>query len=167
MSAEPSIVRLEHWGPGDLGLLRGLHADPAMMEHLGGPESEEKLADRLARYRAPGSGMFRVVELEGGESAGSIGLWTRTWRGEDIWETGWAVLPRFQRRGIALAAARAVIEKAASRPERHALHAFPAVENGPSNAICRRLGFVLVEESELEYPPGHRMRCNVWRLELG
>ncbi|HVH31866.1 MAG TPA: GNAT family N-acetyltransferase, partial [bacterium] len=46
------------------------------------------------------------------------------------------------------------------------LHAFPSVENGPSNAICRKLGFTLQEEADFEYPPGHSMRCNDWRLDL-
>ena len=36
---ELSDVRLEPWGEGDLALLRGLVGDPAMMVHLGGPES--------------------------------------------------------------------------------------------------------------------------------
>ena len=46
------------------------------------------------------------------------------------------------------------------------MHAFPSVENAPSNAVCRRLGFELVEECESEYPPGTPMRCNDWRLDL-
>lgn len=46
------------------------------------------------------------------------------------------------------------------------MHAFPSVENAPSNAICRKLGFALVEESEFEYPPSNLMRCNDWRLDL-
>jgi RimJ/RimL family protein N-acetyltransferase len=40
------------------------------------------------------------------------------------------------------------------------------VENLASNAICRKLGFTLVEEAEFEYPPGNFMRCNDWRLDL-
>ncbi len=81
-------VRLEPWGEGDLPLLRRLMGEPAMTEHLGGLESEEKL------------------------------------------------------------------------------HAFPSVENAPSNAICPKLGFELLGEHDFEYPPGHPMRCNDWRLDL-
>ena len=44
--------------------------------------------------------------------------------------------------------------------------AFPSVDNGPSNAICRKLGFTFLEASEFEYPKGHFMRCNDWRLDL-
>jgi hypothetical protein len=39
-------------------------------------------------------------------------------------------------------------------------------QNAPSNAICRKLGFTLLEELEFEYPPGSFMRCNDWRLNL-
>jgi RimJ/RimL family protein N-acetyltransferase len=50
---------------------------------------------------------------------------------------------------------------------RHAaIHAFPSIENPPSNAICRKLGFELLGETEFEYPKGHWMRCNDWRLSL-
>jgi hypothetical protein len=44
--------------------------------------------------------------------------------------------------------------------------AFPSIANAPSNAICRKLGFTLIEECEFEYPKGSFMRCNDWRLDL-
>ena len=34
------------------------------------------------------------------------------------------------------------------------MHAFPNVDNAPSNAICRKLGFELLEECEFEFPRG-------------
>ena len=49
---------------------------------------------------------------------------------------------------------------------RRFLHAFPSVANAPSNAICRKVGFTLIEACHVEYPPGHVMRCNDWRLDL-
>ena len=47
------------------------------------------------------------------------------------------------------------------------MHAFPNVENAPSNAICRKLGFTLLGAQEFEYPKdsGEFMRCNDWVLE--
>jgi hypothetical protein len=45
-------------------------------------------------------------------------------------------------------------------------HAFPNVDNAPSNAICRKLGFELLEACEFEFPKGHFMICNDWRLDL-
>jgi hypothetical protein len=94
-------VRLEPFTDGDLPLLEQLLGDPAMTEHLGGPESPEKLAERLERYVRPGSGMYKIVDDETGEALGSVGFWEREWRGEQVFETGWSVLPAFQGRGIA------------------------------------------------------------------
>ena len=54
-------VRLEAWAEGDLPLLRKLMGDPEMTRYLGGPETEEKLAKRQARYERPGSGMFKII----------------------------------------------------------------------------------------------------------
>ena len=55
---------------------------------------------------------------------------------------------------------------ARARATHRFLHAFPSVDNAPSNAICRKLGFTLLGECDFEYPPGNRMRCNDWRLDL-
>jgi hypothetical protein len=46
------------------------------------------------------------------------------------------------------------------------MHAFPSVDNGPSNAICKKLGFILLGEEDFEYPKGSFMRSNDWRLDL-
>jgi RimJ/RimL family protein N-acetyltransferase len=46
------------------------------------------------------------------------------------------------------------------------MHAFPNVDNAPSNAICRKLGFELIEACEFEFPKGLFMTCNDWRLDL-
>ena len=90
---ELSDVRLEPWGEGDLALLRGLVGDPVMMVHLGGPETEAKIAERHGRYAVPGSNQFKI--LAGEEGAGWVGYWER----DDVYEIGWAVLPAFQGRG--------------------------------------------------------------------
>jgi RimJ/RimL family protein N-acetyltransferase len=76
------------------------------------------------------------------------------------------VLPGFQGRGIASKATAQAIDLARSERKCRFPHAFPSVNNPPSNGICRKLGFTLVEEVEVEYPPGHFMQCNDWRLDL-
>lgn len=163
-------VRLEPWGPGDLPLLEKTMGDPVMTEHLGGPESAAELAKRQSKYErlaASGGGrMFKIVDETTGEPAGSVGYWDKSWRGEDVYETGWSVVPRFQGRGIAVAATSLAIERAAADGKHRFVYAYPSVDNGASNGICRKLGFELVEECEFEFPPGNPMRCNVWRLEL-
>jgi RimJ/RimL family protein N-acetyltransferase len=159
-------VRLEPFTDGDLPLLEQLLGDPAMTEHLGGPESPEKLAERLERYVRPGSGMYKIVDDETGEALGSVGFWEREWRGEQVFEAGWSVLPAFQGRGIAAAATAEAAALAAADGRHRFMHAFPSVDNAPSNAICRKLGFELLGPVEFEYPKGHLMTCNDWRLDL-
>jgi RimJ/RimL family protein N-acetyltransferase len=154
-------VALQPWESGDLELLRRLVGDPAMMVHLGGPESPERIAQRHQRYLSLPSTQFKV--LADGVPAGWVGYWEREWRDEPIYETGWAVLPAFQGRGVATAAMR---QLRPLLPADRALYAFPSVDNAASNAVCRKLGFTLDGPHDFEYPPGHALRCNVWRLEL-
>jgi RimJ/RimL family protein N-acetyltransferase len=161
-----TAVRIVPWGDGDLALLQKLVGDPAMMEHLGGPETPEKIADRQERYAQAGSGMFKIVEEATGEAIGSVGYWEKGWRGERVYEIGWSVIPAAQGRGIARMATTQAIALAASERRYPSIHAFPSVDNAPSNAICRALGFTLLGPCELEYPPGSLMQCNDWRLEL-
>ena len=162
-------LRLEPWGPGDLLLLTRLVGDPAMMEHLGGAEIPSKIAERHARYVAhnPETGMmFKIVDEASGKGAGNVGSWPKKWRQEDVFETGWLVLPEYQGRGLATAATAQLIELLRTKKERRYLHAFPSVDNGASNGICRKLGFSLLGATDFEYPPSHIMRCNDWRLDL-
>jgi RimJ/RimL family protein N-acetyltransferase len=169
--SEPEF-RIEPWAEGDLSLLEKLMGDPAMTENLGGPESPEKIVERQKRYEElPGTGkgrMFKIVETATGESVGSVGYWERESGEGQVYETGWMVLPAFQGRGVATSATSQVIERAKAARKHRFLYAYPSVDNAPSNAICRKLGFTLVDVSEYEYPKdsGNVMRCNDWRLDL-
>jgi RimJ/RimL family protein N-acetyltransferase len=161
-----SLVRLAPWGEGDLGLLRLINT-PQLRAHLGGAEPEEKLLARHRRYVAAADcRMFRVELAATGQAAGSVGYWSRDWQGEQVYESGWSVLPRFQGRGVATAAALAVIELARAEGWHRWLHAFPGVDNPASNATCRRAGFELVGPVDFEYPPGSLMRSHDWRYDL-
>jgi peptidoglycan/xylan/chitin deacetylase (PgdA/CDA1 family) len=148
--------RIVPWGPEDEPLLHGLLGDPAMMLHLGGPESREKIAERQARYAKDPRQHKIVVD---GQGAGWVGYWER---GDD-YEIGWSVLPGFQGRGVAADATRQLIALARDRD----IHAYPAVGNAASNALCRKLGFTNLGPREFEYPrdSGRFMRCNDWVLE--
>ncbi|MET7619883.1 GNAT family N-acetyltransferase [Streptomyces sp. NPDC005408] len=171
MEIKASAVRIEPWSEDDFDLLRAANA-PELMDHLGGPETEEQLVKRHGRYvelssdRAGRGRMYRIVLEETGESAGSVGFWERTWQGEEVYETGWSVLPAFQGKGIATAGTLAVAEAARAEHKHRYLHAFPTPDNGPSNAVCRKAGFELLGECEFEYPPGHVAPSNDWRLDL-
>jgi RimJ/RimL family protein N-acetyltransferase len=137
-----------------------------MMEHLGGPESEEKIAERQTRYEKPDSKQYKIVDEATGEGVGWVGYWEREWRGEEVYEIGWAVIPAFQGRGIAAKATLEAIAIAGNERKRRFIHAYPSVDNAPSNAICRKAGFMLLGPQEFEYPKGHFMQCNDWRLDL-
>jgi RimJ/RimL family protein N-acetyltransferase len=168
----PPEVHIELWSADDLPLLERLMGDPAMTAHLGGPESRQKIVERQARYeRLPESGrgrMFKIVHDATGDAVGSVGYWERNERSGQVYETGWSVLPEFQGRGFAAAATAQAIDAARSERKHRYLHAYPSVENEPSNAICRKLGFTLLEARDFEYPfgSGNLMRCNDWRLDL-
>jgi RimJ/RimL family protein N-acetyltransferase len=163
-----AAVTLQPWGRGDLPLLARLMGDPRMTVHLGGPESPGKLRERQARYERleDGDRMLKIIDLASGDSVGSVGFWTKEWHDEQVYEVGWMVVPEFQGRGVALTATAQAIELARRDDKHRFMHAFPSVENPPSNAICKKLGFELVEACEFEFPKGHLMTCNDWRLDL-
>ena len=80
----------------------------------------------------------------------------------DAW---YVMLSRWGTRSLAECLAQAI--ELARRDDKHRfVHAFPNVDNAPSNAICRKLGFELMEACEFEFPTGHWMTCNDWRLDL-
>jgi hypothetical protein len=64
------VIRLEPWGAGDLSLLQECLGDPVMMQHLGGPESQEQIAERHARYEQPDSKQFKIVDEATGAGVG-------------------------------------------------------------------------------------------------
>jgi RimJ/RimL family protein N-acetyltransferase len=161
-----SPIQLEPWADEDLGLLQRLNT-PEIWAHLGGPETDEQVLKRHARYLAietGAGGMFTVV-LDG-VTAGSIGYWEREWQDETVYETGWNVLPEFQGKGVATAAAKAIVDRASAAGRHRWLHAYPSVDNPASNAICRKAGFTFAGEHDFEYPKGSFMRCNDWRHAL-
>ena len=166
-------LQLEPWSESALALLRQINT-PQMRRHVGGPETENELLARHRRYLAmPETGRGRMFAvLVDGEAVGSIAYHRREWQGQEVYETGWNVLPAHQGRGIAAAAGAAlvaVVREAARQPGAPtALHAFPSVDNAPSNALCGRLGFTLLGACDFEYPAGSgtMMRSNDWRLDL-
>ncbi len=164
-----SKVRLVPWTEDDFQLLVRLNA-PEMTEHLGGPETPEQLELRHKRYvAAAGSDtayIFKAILQPEGVPVGGVNFWDREWNGEPVYEMGWGVVPEYQGRGVASAAVAQAVELARATKRRPAIHAFPSVDNGPSNAICRKAGFELLTETRFEYPKGHWMLCNDWVLRL-
>lgn len=139
---------------------------PELMEHLGGPETPGRVRRRHERYldRSGDGEMFLVVAEDG--VVGSVGYWPRLWASEDVYETGYGILPECQGHGFAVAALRLCAKRAADDGHLAWMHAFPSVRHVASNAVCRKAGFELVRECDFEYPPGSFIRSNDWRLQL-
>jgi RimJ/RimL family protein N-acetyltransferase len=164
------VIELQPWSEEDLPLVERFLGDPEMTRHLGGQQSHEQIVEAHRRFLATaeaGEGtMFKIVVGPGPEVAGAVGYWERTWQEQVIYETGWDVFPAYQGRGLASRAAALVVAAARSARRHRFLHAFPPVTNAPSNAVCRRLGFMHLGECDFEYPRGNWLRCNDWRLDL-
>ncbi|MDF2559880.1 MAG: hypothetical protein K0R99_1326 [Microbacterium sp.] len=161
-------LRLRLWSENDLELLHAANT-PAMTAHLNGPETEEQIVERQARYLrlvASGEARMFVIEDDAGSSLGSIGYWQMVWREEPALETGWFVRPEAQGRRVASRGLALLIDDArAHREDRRFLTAFPGVDNPASNGVCRRNGFALVGTLTEEFR-GADLTMNEWALDL-
>ncbi|OFW61861.1 MAG: hypothetical protein A2133_02610 [Actinobacteria bacterium RBG_16_64_13] len=162
-------VHLRPYAAEDLQLLERLLGDAGEMAHLGGPESPEAIRSRHRRYLASdGStdGLFTIILEPEATAVGWVGYWEIDWRGGKVWECGWHLVPEHQGAGVATAGMVLLLEVSRARGSHRFMHAFPSADNTRSNALCRRLGFELLGEEQVEYPKGHMMRSNDWRLDL-
>lgn len=161
-------LTLRLWSADDRDLLEAANTQE-MTAHLNGPETEEEVDARHARYlrlEAEGDARMYVIEDEQGERLGSIGCWPVDWRGEPALETGWFVLPAAQRRGVASRALALVIEAARTQhPDRRHLMACPGVDNAGSNGVCRKAGFTLVGTTTGPFR-GADLTVNEWVFDL-
>jgi RimJ/RimL family protein N-acetyltransferase len=162
-------MRLRDVEPGDISAYVRMRCDPVMMAELGGPMHREGIEEKVAldvqsaaadeawiKMIAPGEAVPEAV-------AGSVVLWSHDDEdsGEPVSETGWMVLPEFQGRGLAKQAVRMLLELARDDGRWGLVHAFPATANGPSNGICRSVGFRLVGERDVTFAD-RVLRSNHW-----
>jgi RimJ/RimL family protein N-acetyltransferase len=158
-------MRLRDVELGDVGAYVQMRCDPAMMAELGGPLPREGMEEKVARdVRAVAAGEAWIKMIIPGEDvvAGSVALWSHAEDGgEPVAEIGWMVLPEFQGRGLAKQAVRMLLELARDDGRWGLVHAFPATTNGPSNGICRSLGFRLAGERDVTFA-GRVLRSNDW-----
>lgn len=126
----------------------------------------QKLRSVVASVENGTAWVFKIIADEDStRAAGTVCIWENSWRGERINEIGWMILPEFQGRGLATQAVRAILDKAQAERRWNVVHAFPSIDNAASNSICRKMGFSMLEECDLEWA-GHNLRCNHWRLDL-
>jgi RimJ/RimL family protein N-acetyltransferase len=154
----------------DLPLYERALTDPLMMSELGGPLPREELSEKLrgiVESVEAATIWYQVIvpDDDGPAGAGTVCIWDHDWDGTSISEIGWMVLPAFQGRGLASGAVRSVLRRARAENRWEAIHAFPGVTNAPSNAICRKTGFSMIGECDIEYA-GRILRCNHWRVDL-
>ena len=158
-------MKLRPYADDDIWLTEELETDPEVMSELGGPQPADSIPKIHARRLKSDAEVdsWLVIEDEPGVAVGTIGVWSRTEDGVEMFEVGWLVLPRFQRRGIASRALGLLIERCHADERIDSIHAFPGATNVPSNALCRGAGFTWVEEREVLY--GDRpLRVNHWEL---
>ncbi|MFI8454149.1 GNAT family N-acetyltransferase [Kitasatospora sp. NPDC085464] len=134
-----------------------MRCDPVMMAELGGPLPRERVEERLRKdvvEAAADRCWVKMIVPDGsgdGEAAGTVNLWSDEEDGGTVSEIGWMVLPAYQGRGLAKRAVRRVLDAAAEDGRWGEVHANPGVANGPSNEICRALGFRLLGERDLGF----------------
>lgn len=151
----------------DAWLTVALETDERAMARLGGPNTVDQA--RAAHERKVAGAergeywSFVIVPEPDSPGVGTIGLWPSTWADEAISETGWMVLPDHQGRGYASAALGLLLERARADGRWGDIHAFPGVDNAPSNALCRKFGFDEIETVDVDYRE-RILRCNHWVL---
>ncbi|WP_127473761.1 GNAT family N-acetyltransferase [Microbacterium sulfonylureivorans] len=155
-------ITLEPWGEGDLELLRRANT-PELTRYLGGPETEDALAERHAEYTDGGEAvrMFRV-EVDGA-AAGYAGWWEQEHDGAPAYEVGCVIEPAWQGRGVASTVLAEVVRRAADAGGGRPIVGYGHVGNEASHALCRRVGFTL--EGTGVFPAadgGEPTTVNVW-----
>ncbi len=142
------------WAPEDLGLALALWGDPAVTRLIGGPFSEERVAERLAleiRNQASfGFQYWPIFRLADDAHVGCCGLRPVPGR-EGVLELGFHLRPEHWGVGFATEAGRAAIDYAFETIAAEALVAGHHPANEPSRRVLLRLGFRYVG-NEL-YPP--------------
>jgi len=160
-------MRLRDVEPGDVGAYVRMRCDPVMMAELGGPQPREGMAAKVARdvqQAASDAAWIKMIipdQSAPGVVAGSIALWPHEDGQTPMSEIGWMVLPEFQGRGIATTAVRLLLALAREKNRWGLVHAFPAITNAPSNAVCRSAGFRFAGERETTFA-GRVFRTNHW-----
>lgn len=161
-------ITLRRWAENDVDILRQCNT-PEMMKYLGGPESDEQVATRHARYlrlnQAGTAHMFALSTVAERHKVGAIGYWEGTFEERPVHECGWSIVSGAQGKGLAREALVLLLAERASIGANLPLYAFPSIENEGSNALCRTAGFRVERPIDLEFPLGHTMHCNVWTID--
>lgn len=134
----------------DFEALFSVLADSDILRHSPYTFDEKRvrnwIAKNRARYGVWGFGLWAVVWRETGEMIGDCGLTVQEIDGAFCPEISYHIAARFQRRGIASEAARAVRDWAFERTPFRELFSYMKADNLPSRAVARKNGMRLVRE---------------------
>ena len=162
----------------DLDAYIRMRCDPVMMAELGGPLPRDGMAAKVRRdveTVATGGGWIKMILPDAAAPhvvAGSVVLWSHEDEEPDpadpapasLSEIGWMVLPEFQGRGLAKQAVRELLRLAHEDGRWGRVHAFPGATNGPSNGICRSLGFTLHGQRDVTFAD-RILHSNHWSID--
>jgi RimJ/RimL family protein N-acetyltransferase len=161
-------VQLRPYTDADRPLTVALETDPVVKRDLGGVLDAEE-AERIHRERLERMGqgeLFYTVRVgEDPEAIGIAAVFATPWDGGVVHEAGIMLRPDRIARGVGLATLAQLAQRARTELGLERLHGFTAVGNEGGNTICRRLGWTLLGECDLDYE-GRPLRCNHWVLDL-
>lgn len=131
-----------------------IYADPEMTRYMEGlfknPEDEKKYqADYIEKvYGLLGFGTWTVIRKEDGRIIGRAGFSVRN--GFDDIELGFLIGTEFQRQGYAYEVCKAIIEYGRNVLQFDRIITFVKAENHVSVHLCEKLGFIKIDEVDIE-----------------
>lgn len=145
-----------------------IYADESITEYM-----EDLYADRDEEiaylhdyiknvYAFYGYGMWTVLEKESGQVIGRAGISLR--EGSDIPELGFMIGVAWQRQGYAYEACQAVLAYGEEELDFHCFQALVMKGNEKSRKLCEKLGFVFVEDVEMDGTIYERMLMETKKL---
>jgi RimJ/RimL family protein N-acetyltransferase len=139
-----SRLLLREMSRDDLDFVAAMLADPDVMRFYPKSYSREEAAawiDRqVDRYARHGHGLWLVVDRDGGEPIGQVGLTLQRVEGEEVPEVGYLIHRPFWRRGFATEAAVATRDHAFQSLGRSRVSSLIRPENVPSQGVARKMG---------------------------
>ncbi len=152
-------LRLRPWWDDDFAHMADIHADPEMMELLGGPmdraASDAWIARQMVHYGREGY-CFYAVEACGGVAPliGAVGLIKL--RPEmpmaPAIEIGWRIGRKFWGRGYATEAAHAALTEGFGPIGASDIVAFTVPHNARSRGVMEKLGMTRDETADFDHP---------------
>lgn len=155
---ETDRLKLREWREADKPLLASIHADPEVMQFLGGAKTASEsndVVEQLMHLSAIGEPTFWAAErIEDGALLGAVGLHCigAEFPFGPALEAGWRLGRDHWGKGYATEAARAVLDYAFENLDAPRVYAFTALANKGSEKVMQRLGLERVQGGEFPHP---------------